>query len=104
MNEDDRSADRVIAVTLGGSIAAVCAFFAWGAFELLTETMDPALAGAAYWSAVRDRAASNPALAVTGAVFGLGTAFGLAILAFGLFRQRGGRHSEKDFGSSVPPG
>lgn len=56
MSRPSHLAYRVVSFLLGGSIVALCSSFACGAFGVLTMMMSPALAGADYWSAVRERA------------------------------------------------
>lgn len=58
---DERCAgDRIGSFCVGAAIAALAAFLAWGSFALLTAMMPPALSDSDYWTAVRERAESNP--------------------------------------------
>ncbi len=60
---DERCAgDRIGSFCVGAAIAALAAFLAWGSFALLTAMMPPALSDSDYWTAVRERAESNPSL------------------------------------------
>ena len=82
----------ISALSVGSAVATVCGVFAWLSFSALTMMMNPDLAGEAYWSTVRSRAASDPVTASAAALFGIGSAAGVALMVAGLVRfWRGGR-------------
>jgi hypothetical protein len=61
---------------------------AWLSFALLTAMMNPALVGADYWQAVRDRAQGNPAVTLFLVLCCAGVLLGVGIMVRALIGAR----------------
>jgi hypothetical protein len=69
--------DRIGAFSIGLALAALCAFLAWLSFGALTMMANPE---DDFWALVRERAQSNPALAVVLVLCCAGALFGAVLM------------------------
>ena len=76
---DGIASRRIASFCAGAGLTALCGFLAWISFALLTAMMNPALAGADFWAAVRDRAVENPEVIAFLALCCAGTVLGLCL-------------------------
>ena len=71
---------RIGLFSVWAASTAFCAFVAWGSFSLLSMMMNPALSGADYWAAVRERAQANPAVTAFLVLGSVGMLFGVVLM------------------------